>query len=137
MDPRLESEVNKVAEVFQTDESRDAAAALSQALMPMNTEDYKDFLSAVAAKAPGESNLWSVLDLSGKDVHIWSKKDLSPDYVLVMPGQTLSQIARNEDYQPQSPERTKEAVQKWAEWNDIEDPNKLRAGQVLGIPQNL
>ena len=138
MDANFEDQVNKVADVFKKGYSEDAAQALSQALTAMNHEQYKDFLSAVAEKAPRDACNWASLDLSQSNVHIWSKRDLSPDMVLVMPGQTLRQIAKNEDYQKNpSEERTKFEVSQWAKWNHIQDPNQIIAGKTLNIPQNL
>lgn len=138
----IDRESDKVADIMNHAASPEAAAALSQALIPMNHEGYKDFLQAVQSKSESEDGGYprNVLRIDGNNVHLNSTADLEPDFVIVMPGQTLSSISRSDiaEYAPAgtpiTPQGVKDCVNEYAKVNHLEDPNKIIAGTALHVP---
>lgn len=97
LDAIQQQQAQEIGKDFASEDSVKCAQLLSQAMIPINTADYHDFLSAVKdaeSKNAGDHPRTS-LQLEGGFATVHSK-EFHPDYVIVQPNQTLLTIAQKE-----------------------------------------
>lgn len=147
MEASVEKESAKVADAIVNGNSKEAAEALSRALLPMDHDSYYDFLQSVQNKTAGSGRNKLDIDRENNIVHLWSMSDLQHDHVIVTPGQNLSKICKYDienlkvdldifEKDDKSKKPIDRCIDDYVRVNKIADPDFIMAGSTLKFPFN-